>query len=137
MTANFGTLTPTRYQVYAWEMQNAATRLHTNVNVNGNKASSQPVCAPSGITPDATKVDRRVLTVAVVNCTAEGVRGKKSNVQVTKWVDVFLTEPSMARTAGTPTDNSDVYVEMIGQTKNATDEGAVQLVKKSVPYLIR
>jgi len=25
---------------------------------------------------------------------------------------------------------------VIGQTQNATDEGAVQLVKKSVPYLI-
>jgi len=136
MTANFGTLTPTRYQVYAWEMQHATDRLHTNVNVNGTKASSQPVCAPSGITPGVSQVDRRVLTVAVVNCAAEGVKGKTSGVQVTKWVDVFLTEPSMARTAGTPTENSDVYVEMIGQTKNATDEGAVQLVKKSVPYLI-
>jgi hypothetical protein len=57
-------------------------------------------------------------------------------VTVTKWIDIFLTEPSLARTVGTPTENSDVYVEMIGTTKNATEEGAVQLVKKSVPYLI-
>ncbi|HWU93308.1 MAG TPA: pilus assembly protein TadG-related protein [Sphingomicrobium sp.] len=138
MLSNFKTTTPTRYQVYSWEMQSAnkAARLHTNVNVNGMKASSQPVCTPPGITPGATAVDRRVLTVAVVNCATEGVKGKTKDVGVTKWVDIFLTEPSMARTAGTPTENSDVYVEMIGQTKNATDEGAVQLVKKSVPYLI-
>jgi len=77
-----------------------------------------------------------VLTVAVVNCGAEGVKGKTPDVTVTKWIDIFLTEPSLARTVGTPTENSDVYVEVIGTTKNATEEGAVQLVKKSVPYLI-
>jgi hypothetical protein len=49
---------------------------------------------------------------------------------------MFLVQPSVARSAGTPTDNSDVYVEIIGTTQNATNEGAVQLVKKSVPYLI-
>ena len=138
MQTNLGTKTPTRYQVYAWEMAaaNRAARLHTGVNVNGNKASSQPVCTPPGIIPDTTKVDRRVLTVAVVNCGAEGVKGKTPDVTVTKWIDIFLTEPSLARTVGTPTENSDVYVEVIGTTKNATEEGAVQLVKKSVPYLI-
>ena len=136
LTANFGTTTPTRYQVYAWEMQHATDRLHTLVDSGGLKASSQPVCTSPGITPSASAVDRRVLTVAVVNCTAEGVRGKTTDVHVTKWIDIFLTEPSMARTVGTPTENSDVYVEIIGQTRNATDEGAVQLVKKSVPYLI-
>jgi Flp pilus assembly protein TadG len=139
MQTNFGTKTPTRYQVYSWEMQtaaNRAARLHTGVNVGGNKASSQPVCSPPGIIPDTNNVDRRVLTVAVVNCTAEGVRGKTTDVAVQKWIDIFLTEPSLARTVGTPTENSDVYVEVIGQTQNATDEGAVQLVKKSVPYLI-
>ena len=139
MTSNFGTTTPSRYKVYSWEMEtaaNRAARLHTNVNVGGNKANSQPVCTPPGVIPDESNVDRRVLTVAVVNCTAEGVKGKTPDVTVTKWIDIFLTEPSLARTVGTPTENSDVYVEVIGQTQNATDEGAVQLVKKSVPYLI-
>jgi len=139
MTSNFGTTTPSRYKVYSWEMEtaaNRAARLHTNVNVGGNKANSQPVCTPPGVIPDESNVDRRVLTVAVVNCTAEGVKGKTPDVTVTKWIDIFLTEPSLARTKGTPTENSDIYVEVVGQTKNATDEGAVQLVKKSVPYLI-
>jgi Flp pilus assembly protein TadG len=139
MQTTFGTKTPTRYQVYSWEMQtaaNRAARLHTGVNVGAYKASSQPVCSPPGIIPDSNTVDRRVLTVAVVNCTAEGVKGKTTDVAVRKWIDIFLTEPSLARTVGTPTENSDVYVEVVGQTQNATDEGAVQLVKKSVPYLI-
>ena len=139
MTSNFGTTTPSRYKVYSWEMEtaaNRAARLHTNVNVGGNKANSQPVCTPPGVIPDESNVDRRLLTVAVVNCTAEGVKGKTPDVNVAKWIDIFLTEPSLARTKGTPTENSDIYVEVVGQTKNATDEGAVQLVKKSVPYLI-
>jgi Flp pilus assembly protein TadG len=135
LTTTFGTITPTRYQVYTWEMlaANRADRLHTNVNVAGLKASSQPVCSPPGIAPDATNVDRRVLSVAVVDCGAENVSGRTPNVHVKKWIDIFLTEPSLARLR---TENSDVYVEVIGQTQNATDEGAVQLVKKSVPYLI-
>jgi hypothetical protein len=77
-----------------------------------------------------------VLTVAVIDCTAEGVSGHTTNIQVMKWIDIFLTQPSVARSIGMPTENSDIYVEMIGQTENATNEGAVQLVKKSVPYLI-
>jgi hypothetical protein len=133
LTSNFGTTTPIRYQVYLWEMQHAAARLHTNVNVSGLKASSQPVCAPPGITPSSSQVDRRVMTVAVVNCTAEGVHGRTSGVNVKKWIDIFLVEPSLARDR---TENSDVYIEIIGATENATDEGAVQLVKKSIPYLI-
>jgi len=61
------------------------------------------------------------------------VGGHTENVDVQKWIDIFLVEPSVPRVR---TENSDVYVEVIGLTQNATDEGAVQLVKKSVPYLI-
>jgi hypothetical protein len=57
-------------------------------------------------------------------------------VAVQKWIDVFLVEPSEPRTVGVRTSNSDVYVEIIGETDNATNSGAVQLIKKSVPYLI-
>jgi Flp pilus assembly protein TadG len=143
MTNTFGTTTPTRYQVYNWEMQaaNRATRLRTGLVIppSSLKASSQPVCAPagSGVFPSETQVDRRVLSVAVVNCTVEGVKGKTPDVNVTKWIDIFLTEPSLARGVSPGrTENSDVYVEVVGLTQNATEAGAVQLVKKSVPYLI-
>ena len=50
-----------------------------------------------------------------------------------EWLDVFLVEPSLNRDR---THQGDIYIEVIGRTNNATDEGAVQLVKKSVPYLI-
>jgi hypothetical protein len=133
LNTTFGKTTPTRYEVYAWEMFQAATRLQSQGGPNGTTAYSTPVCAASGVTPSANAVDRRVLSAAVVNCVAQGVGGRTTNVQVTKWIDIFLVEPSTNRTR---TENSDVYIEVIRITDNANDDGAVQLVKKSVPYLV-
>lgn len=133
-----GTTTPTRYQVYEWEMAHSANRLLPEPAASPIAYSRPSDLAgePTGVPPGPTQVDRRVLTVAVINCTAEGVSGHTTDVQVKKWIDMFLVQPSVARTVGTRTENSDVYMEIIGATQNATDEGAVQLVKKSVPYLI-
>ncbi|HEX6660872.1 MAG TPA: pilus assembly protein TadG-related protein [Sphingomicrobium sp.] len=134
-----GTTTPTRYQVYQWEMNNASTRLNSQAAATGYNAYSRPADLagePGGLSPSSTQVDRRVLTVAVVNCTAEGVSGHTTDVAVKKFIDIFLVQPSLARSAGVRTENGDVYVEIIGATENASNEGAVQLVKKSIPYLI-
>lgn len=139
LTSNFGTTTPTRYQVYQWEMNNASTRLLLQDSPTGERAYSRPsdlTGEPTAISPSSTQVDRRLLTVAVINCTAEGVSGHTTGINVKKWVDLFLVQPALARTVGTRTENGDIYVELIGATSNATDEGAVQLVKKSIPYLI-
>lgn len=139
LNTTFGTTTPTRYQVYQWEMSSAATRLLSQPAPAGNTAYSRPsdlAGEPGGITPSATQIDRRRLSVAVINCTAESVSGHATDVNVTKWIDIFLIQPSLARSTGMRTSNADVYVEVIGLTQNASSEGAVQLVKKSVPYLI-
>jgi Flp pilus assembly protein TadG len=135
----FGTTTPTRYQVYQWEMDNPTTRMLSQTASSGRTSvpkSTSLTGEPTGVTPNSTTVDRRVLTVAVVNCTAEGVSGHTTGVEVKKFIDMFLVQPSVPRSIGVRTENSDVYVEVIRQTDSATDEGAVQLVKKSVPYLI-
>jgi len=131
-TPGLGTTTPTRYQLYQYEMANAAARLQA-FDHGGMRAHGSPVCLPPGVTPSATQIDRRVMSVAVVNCAAEGVQGRTPNVDVARWIDIFLVEPSVARAR---TKNSDIYIEVIGETANATDQGAVQAVKKSVPYLI-
>ena len=130
----FGTATPSRYQVYQYEMANAATRLQAEDDAaSGYRAHGSPVCLPPGVSPSATQIDRRVMSVAVINCAAEGVAGRTTNVDVTKWIDIFLIEPTVARAR---TENSDIYIEVIGETANATEQGAIQAVKKSVPYLI-
>ena len=139
LQSTFGTTTPTRYQVYQWEMNNGSTRMLSQSASSGLKSypkSTDLNGEPTGVTPNSTTVDRRLLTVAVVNCSAEGVSGHTTGVQVKKFIDIFLLQPSVARTTGVRTENSDVYVEVVRQTDSATDEGAVQLVKKSVPYLI-
>ena len=139
LQSTFGKTTPSRFEVYQWEMNNKASRLKSQASGTLNSISNPALLAlePGGITPSSTQIDRRVLTVAVIDCTAEAVQGHSTGVAVTKWIDVFLVQPSEPRTTGVRTSNSDVYVEIIGQTQNATDQGAVQLVKKSVPYLIQ
>jgi len=134
-----GTTTPTRYQVYQWEMNNSGARLNSQsapVSLNAYSRPADLAGEPAGLAPSATQIDRRLLTVAVINCTAEGVGGHTTDVAVTKWIDIFLVQPALARSTGMRTENGDIYVEIIGATQNATNEGAVQLVKKSVPYLI-
>ena len=132
MSGVFGTTTPTRYQVYAYEMANAAARLKSQ-NVGGMVSHGQPICNPPGIVPGVNQIDRRVLSVAVLNCDAEDVSASSTNVQVTKWIDIFLVEPVLARTSRT--ENGDIYVELVGETENSGNNN-FQVVKKSVPYLI-
>src|SRR5205814_744106 len=61
---------PTRFQVYEWEMANAATQL-TSHAIGSLTSYGQPICRPglAGSTPGAQVADRRTLPVAVVNCT--------------------------------------------------------------------
>jgi Flp pilus assembly protein TadG len=135
----FGTTTPTRYQVYKWEMSNASARLQSQAAGTGLKGYGNPgdlSAEPTAITPSSTVIDRRVLSVAVINCNAAGINGKTSNVAVQKWIDIFLIQPSQPRVTGVRTSNGDVYVEVIGATSNGNNAASVQLIQKSVPYLI-
>jgi hypothetical protein len=132
---------PTRYQVYRWEMANAATQLATPLPIPAGQSYPQPVCRPPGWSPGGTTPDRRTLPVAVVNCT--GLNGKKP-VNPIDWIDTFLVEPSMSRDNGltggskvTYTNVGDIYVEVIGHTGNGTGGSATQFVRHDRPYLIR
>jgi Flp pilus assembly protein TadG len=131
----FGTTTPTRYQVYRWEIDNAASRLQPQAQgngANGRTSYGQPV-GGGGLVPGDDVVDRRKLSVAVINCEAEGVSGRTTNVNVTKWLEVFLVEPTIPRPR---TENSDLYVEVIQETNAGEGQTAGQVVRRDVPYLI-
>lgn len=136
MEAWFGTTEPTRYQVYRWEIDNAASRLQTQGNglngANSRVSYGQPV-GGGGLIPGDNVVDRRRLSVAVVNCRAEGVSGRTVNVGVKRWIDVFLVEPTIPRPR---TENSDLYVEVIQETSSGEGQTAGQVVRRDVPYLI-
>jgi Flp pilus assembly protein TadG len=130
-----------RYDVYLWEMRNPTTTIDTPRTVPGTspalKSFSSPVCRGS-ITPSATVPDRRRISVAVVNCRAQSLNGHETDVQVRKWVDVFLVEPAVARGNG-PTQrstNGDIYVEVIGVTSTGGSANNA-VTRRDVPYLIR
>lgn len=131
----FSTLTPTRFAVYKWEMAQmtaSGTRLQ-RVTIGSLTSSGTPQCNPPGVNPAAGEIDRRVLSVAVINCEEQGIQGKTEDVEVTKFIDVFLTEPAVPRQRA---EIHDVYVEIIGESAQAAQGNNPQLVKKAVPYLI-
>jgi len=128
----------TRYQTYLWELNNqnipGGIGQSTPVGAGGGKLYGAPVCQTPGVTPQAD-IDRRRLTVAIVNCTGANAAAGKKSLDVTKWVDMFLVEPSWDR-PGRTTSN-DLYVEIIGTASIAGPGGQTYQVERSVPYLIR
>jgi len=137
--------TATRYQVYQWEMTHQSTVQSAGADVqtmaNGKTGHMTPVCRPPGVTPNLTTPDRRRISVAVINCEAQGLGGREYGVQVLKWVDVFLVEPAIARPQGggpsARTGNGDIYVEMIGEVQTGAGSTAGQVVRRDVPYLVK
>jgi Flp pilus assembly protein TadG len=139
----------TRYAVYSWEIDHRGEVID-GVTVLGAQPSSatgntlqaygEPVCSSaqgygSGIVPGGAIADRRKISVAVVNCTAQDVKGNSTDVPVKKWIDVFLVEPSLNRAL---TNNGEVYVEVIGETSLAGGGSAeAQTIRRDVPYLVQ
>jgi Flp pilus assembly protein TadG len=134
----------TRYDVYRWEIANQAqltardgTITFPNPNQN-ERTDSGPACGVAGVTPSTTVVDRRRMSVAVVNCRAANVRGSTNDVPVVVNLDVFLVEPSFPRsdTAGnTRTTDDDIYVEIIGITGTGNAGTGAQVVRRDVPRI--
>jgi hypothetical protein len=139
-----------RYNVYKWEIEHRGTTVD-GVSVLGPRTASGsgasaltayglPVCSAgqgygSGQVPGGTNPDRRRLSVAVVNCIANGVNGNSTNVPVQKWIEVFLVEPSLHR--GSVTNTGDVYIEVIGESQAGAGAAAGQVIRRDVPYLVK
>ena len=138
-----------RYNVYAWEIAHRGQTIGGRTILGSRTASGSgasaltaydaPVCSSgqgygTGTVPGGAVVDRRRISVAVVNCTANNVHGNSTGVPVEKWIDVFLVEPSYNRTR---TSAGDVYAEPIGETSaGANGQTQAQVIQRSVPYLI-
>jgi hypothetical protein len=66
-------------------------------------------------------------------------------VAVTKWIDIFLVEPSFARSAENASGHArrgtgagDMYVEVIGETSSGgAGATAGQVVRRDKPYLVK
>ncbi len=140
-----GTTAPTRYQVYLWELARKGdlidgVRILDAAPAGATGATEvrqpNPVCSQEyGYGAGTTVTDRRVMTIAVINCKAEGVKGKTTDVQIADWIDVFLVQPSATRTH---TDKSDIYFEVIRKTDlTVTGVNNAALIRRDVPYLVK
>ena len=140
---------PLRYDVYKWELDHSGGTLNghailgdrTVSGSGGNTlyARGAPRCL-SGITPGATDIDRRLISVAVVSkAECNKIKGNSYNPQVQQWVDAFLIEPMADRSntykTGGGTSSKEIYVEIV----RATPAGgqAENPVRRDVPYLLR
>ena len=127
----------TRYDVYEWEIDHPSEVMATQTASGGFNAHNTAVCRGPGINPHTTppSQDRRRISVAVVNCEAQNLRGHRVPVAVRKWLDVFLVEPAIARPGRT--DNGDIYVEVIGVASSGASASSNLPQRRDVPYLIR
>ena len=126
---------PTRYMVYKWEMNNAALQLPQRSVSGVGTDYGQPVCRPGliGSVPSSQIPDRRVIPVAVVNCT--GLGGGAKPVTPLDFVDAFLVEPSLDRTGYTA--KGEIYVEIVQHTGSGSGGTGAQVVRHDKPYLIK
>ncbi|HEY0165357.1 MAG TPA: hypothetical protein VGB39_08305, partial [Sphingomicrobium sp.] len=130
----------TRYQTYLWELKNQLNAKPSGLNMRyavpggAGRLSNKPVCQPAGAVTPIADIDRRRLTVAVVNCTGGNVSPGSKRLEPVKWIDVFLVEPSWNRDR---TSDSELYVEIIGEASMTGSGGTANQVERAVPYLIR
>jgi len=136
---------PTRYDVYKWEIAHKNGTGTKGINFPQQPASgdptafSYPATGVAGVdeTPPS-QPDRRTISVAVLNCRALVVKGKTSDVPVVSWLKVFLVEPAINRGSGSNlyTDQKDIYVEVIEKT-TASANNFDDVVRRDVPMLIK
>lgn len=112
-----GATSPTRYQVYKWELAMLDASISTPAGAfsagqtanSGSHDYARPQCNTTGA--QATP-DRRTISAVIVNCNADNVHGS-STVNVIAYVDLFLIGPAVSNS---------IYGEVIGST---TDTSAV------------
>jgi hypothetical protein len=132
----------TRYEVYKWELADKNARLGSPTKVgyyadlkNSGKydvtlycAFPQPVIG-TGVPASSTQKDRRVMTVAAVNCT--GLHGSQP-VNVLRWVDLFLVQP-----ADINGSDQSFFTEIIGPARKPDGSAGFQYFGRQKAVLIR
>lgn len=126
-----------RYETYIWELSNPGSLLQPRkvgeVALSGNRtdvycAYPQPVQA-AALPSSSTQKDRRLLTVAAVDCT--GLNGS-APVKILRWVDLFLVQPS-----NTSSSDKNFLTEIVGPATRAGGESGFQYYGRKKAVLIR
>jgi Flp pilus assembly protein TadG len=123
-----------RYEVYQWELDPLApTRLNPKFLIDslGDKYCSfrRPVDQPPGVVADDDQKDRRLLTVAAVDCS--DLNGKEA-VKTLRWVDLFLVKP-----VNTTGSDRNFFTEIVGPARKANGDSGFQFFGRKKAVLIR
>jgi hypothetical protein len=86
----------------------------------------------TAVVPSAVQKDRRLLTVAIVDCTGQN---GKFNAHVLRFADMFLTQPSLDRSNVTGKDQ--IYVELVRIAERPNGQSAFQYYLRQRPRLIK
>ena len=154
----------TRWQVYQWEIANKnstpsrlANTPQTVISITSSGNASNPTWEVQSLCPKnqpyfgsanyAIQKDRRVLPVVAANCDALAGKGNSEfgDFKILRVFDVFLTEPSLQRTATATgiagatvgTDDKEIYGEVIGPAEPVGNAGGFQYYARNRPYLVR
>jgi hypothetical protein len=90
--------------------------------------------------------DRRVLPIVAADCS--NLKGKGNafvDFNILRVFDIFLTEPSLSRTAAQTgvsgatagTDDKEIYGEVIGPAQTFAGTNGFQYYSRNKPYLVR
>jgi Flp pilus assembly protein TadG len=138
-----GNGTISRYEVYQWQLENMSARLAQGTKVgyssalgqNGKYSGSLYCAYPQSISetpvvPSTTQKDRRIVTVAAVDCS--GLNGH-APVSILRWVDLFLVQPASSTSA-----DKSFYAEVLGEAEPpGADQASFQYFGKNKPVLLR
>lgn len=133
----------TRYEIYQWELQDPANRLASRLissevetkergnsgqyeHTFTNRCSYPQPQFGTPLAPGNTQKDRRVLSVAAVDCT--GLNGR-SPVDILGWIDVFLIQPA--------DDTETIQSEIIGPALRPDNLPTFQYFGRDRAVLIR
>ena len=128
----------TRFEVYQWELSDSSRRLSrelgrtTSGNGNNRRTTlycSHPTPRSTPLVPSATQKDRRIVTVASVDCTDSGGRFPINSI---RWVDLFLLGPVTGSTG-----SAELRAEIIGPARRADGGSGFQTFGRNKPVLLR
>jgi Flp pilus assembly protein TadG len=119
----------TRYEYYLAEIASAGSA--TSPILSNRPETGRPTCSPHRAGPD-----RRIITVAGIDCTANPIRGSANNVPVQEFFKIFLTEP--VRQTGSNPPSFDMYGEIVGSASEVgTGAGGTGGIVRDVVQLYR
>jgi len=112
-----------RYDMYKYELWSGIPDNKSGAGLTGktNGEDGNPICYSGGVLSDDP--DRRKLSVAVINCQAQGITGNSvPNMEAEFFADMFLLRPIRGQS------DYNIWLEFVG-AKGAGDEAVHDIVQ--------